>query len=147
MLPMTYTYALCVKNREIMLYGLYLNVSPTCTSFNSTSDSSITDSSGFFNHIDHFTIKSKKEGKQGNYREAGRRTAMLSDAVARSSVGAVAVCTASLTTTCSRATTTIEASRHTIFWEFNICQHKILLLLLLKYRQVPRFVRNDMIEP
>jgi hypothetical protein len=70
---------------------------------------------------------------------------MLSDAVARSSVGAEAVCTASLTT-CSQATTLIEASRHTVFWECNIGQYKILLLLLLQYRQISGFVRNDTIE-
>ena len=84
-------------------------------------------------------MNTEREGAIASDGEAGRRTAMLSDAVARGSVGAVAVCTSS-PTTCSRATTLIEASRHTIFWEFNVCPYTLLLLLLLQYRQVPIMV-------
>ena len=80
-------------------------------------------------------VNTGRKGVIASDGEAGRRTAMLSDAVARSSVGAVALCTSSLTT-CSRATTLIEASRHTIFWGCNICQYKLLLLLLLQHRHV-----------
>ncbi len=59
---------------------------------------------------------------------------MPSDAAARGSVGAVAVCTASLNT-CSRATMLIEAFGHTIRYAFNVFQYTSCLLRL-QYHQV-----------